>query len=304
MIIFDEVKKSFKEDFWKKKKTVIENLSFSVEPGSLCGFLGANGAGKTTSIKSLLGFINIDSGDIRFHDSLKSGVNDVREVIGYFPEGPYFYPFMTGREFCLYLGKLQNVKRVRINEQIKYWSERLSIDFALDQKIRGYSKGMLQRLGFLTSLLHEPKLVVLDEPLSGLDPLGRKEFKDILIDLNKKGVTCFFSSHIVADVQEICDSLVVIQKGNLFYEGKTTSLLAEKEVKSCRVYFQFFQGQDSLPDYLEIINIKEDFCDAKITLSKREQFLKWLSDSGNRLEELVLERPTLEEIIYDSRRGA
>lgn len=303
MIKFDSVTKSFQEDFWKKPKVILDNLNFEVPEGALCGFLGANGAGKTTSIKSMLGFISIDSGNISFSPALGRELKEVFSKIGYFPEAPYFYTHMTGMEFCLYLGKLQNVPLSKLKERIKYWSERLNIDFALGKKIRGYSKGMMQRLGFVSSLLHDPKLVILDEPLSGLDPLGRKEFKDILIELNNSGVTIFFSSHIVSDVEEICDNLVVIKNGVLSYSGSTQNLLNQKTAKDYRVSFFCPKSPEGQVNGFELLKSVDQHYIGKIKANERNSLLNYVLQNNGEINEVSLERFSLEEIIYMTTQG-
>lgn len=226
---------------------------------------------------------------------------DIRSNIGYFPEGPYFYPHMTGRQFCLYLGQLQKIRRQEITTRIKYWGERISIAFALDRKIRGYSKGMLQRLGFLSALIHEPKFIILDEPLSGLDPLGRKEFKDILLELNKRDVTIFFSSHILSDVEEICDSLVVIKTGELFYSGNTDHLINSQTSKNYRVAFWAEKLPSALSNVFHVVNERDSFISGVVPVERKDEFLKIISQERIVLEELAIERMTLEEIIYKSK---
>ncbi len=302
MIQFENVNKSFVEDFWKAPKKVLKDLSFEVKVGSLCGFLGANGAGKTTSLKAALGFIKIDSGQINFDSSLGSNFKEVRSKVGYFPEGPYFYPYMTGREFCHYLGKLQEISRTQIESQVSKWGKKLNIDYALDKKIRAYSKGMLQRLGFLTSLLHDPKLIILDEPLSGLDPIGRKEFKETLVNLNNEGKTVFFSSHIVSDVEEICDELIVIRDGELFYSGTTNKILSLQEKQFC--YANFVNtANDLLPDFIsESINLSNGVTKVSFLEEKRRGFLDWVQEKGVELLELGVERPSLEQVIYNTKK--
>lgn len=301
MLKFQDVTKSFKDDFWKTPKIVVDKLSFEVQEGALCGFLGANGAGKTTSIKAALNFIQIDSGSISFHSKMGKNFNEVRSSIGYFPEGPYFYPHMTGREFCLYLGQLQSIPRSLVLERMDYWGERLSIAFAFDRKIRGYSKGMLQRLGFLSTLIHEPKFIILDEPLSGLDPLGRKEFKDILVSLNNKGTTIFFSSHIVSDVEEVCDSLVVIRSGELFYSGKTEDLLNRQTSKDYRVAFNCSELPKGIVEIFEPIQNRGRFHLGRVSIDNKERFINEISNNEIDLVEFGVERLSLEEIIYMSK---
>lgn len=307
MLKFCNVTKSFREDFWKTRKKVLKNLTFHVQEGSLCGFLGANGSGKTTSLKTMLGFISLDEGEIEFSEKMGKTEREIKSKIGYFPERPYFYPFMTGREFCHYLGKLQSVDREELRKNIKYWSEKLNIDFALDQRIKTYSKGMLQRLGFVTALLHSPLFVVLDEPLSGLDPIGRKEFKDALVELNNRGATVFFSSHIVSDVEEICDALVVIKDGHKFFTGAKSDLLeraqGRSQGKKSKVFFSPSSdfSMESLGKYSSLSLLKEERgrISVGIGVEEKDSFLKDIIDKGCTLFEMTTEKVTLEEIVYD-----
>jgi ABC-2 type transport system ATP-binding protein len=226
MFTVQNVSKKFKTDFWDKEFFALDGVSFEINQGEIVGFLGANGAGKTTFLKILLQFIKSTSGDIIYSSELGDG-KSVFKNIGYMPERPYYYPHLTGKEFLDYCGKLQDLDNQTITEQSLYWAKELKIDFALDRYIKSYSKGMLQRLGFVSTLIHDPKLIILDEPLSGLDPLGRKEFKDILVRLNQLGKTVFFSSHIVSDVEEICKRVVVLEKGKMIFSGAIDHLISD-----------------------------------------------------------------------------
>lgn len=194
MIEFCEISKVFNTDLLKKKFQALNNVSFSIPENKIIGFLGANGAGKTTSIKIGMDFIRPTSGTIKYGKSLGGSKKEAFKNIGYLPERPYFYPHLTGRDFCKYLSQLSNVKRTTFNERIDKWAPIFKIDYALDRYINNYSKGMLQRIGFLATIIHNPKLIILDEPLSGLDPIGRKELKDVIVNLYKDGKTVFFSS--------------------------------------------------------------------------------------------------------------
>jgi len=303
MLKFDRVTKTFKEDFWKDKKVVLNQFSFNLTEGSLCGFLGANGAGKTTSIKAMLGFIDIDSGEIHFSKSMGNNRQQIKSNIGYFPERPYFYPHMTGREFCTYLGQLQNVANNELKKNIDHWSERLNISFALDKKINFYSKGMLQRLGFVSALIHSPKLIILDEPLSGLDPIGRREFKNIMVDLHKDGKTVFFSSHIVSDVEEVCDSLVVIKDGQQFYEGKTMDLMNKHSKDQFEIAFstniQLEEVKRKVPS-LEVKMSQENHYSGLIELKDKMSLLNYSIENQINLLEFKKVKSSLEEIIYST----
>lgn len=238
MFEFCEISKSFRNDFWDPKVKVLDQISFEVRSGVLCGFLGVNGAGKTTSLKILLSFIKPDSGQVKFSSEIGVDRKSIFSKIGYMPERPYFYPDLTGNEFLEYMGILSKISKNDCKLQIKKWTEEINIAYALKRKIRTYSKGMLQRLGFAATLLHEPSLIILDEPMAGLDPIGRKEFKNIFKSLHLSGKTVFFSSHIVNDIEEICEDVVVIDSGKLFYSGSMTQLFDKYSNDQYIVYYE------------------------------------------------------------------
>ena len=293
MFTVDKIVKSFKTDFWAKSFYALDEVSFTVEQGQTVGFLGANGAGKTTLLKILMGLIYQDSGEIRFHRELGESREEIFSNLGFLPERPYFYPYLTGRNFLHYMGKLQYLPTdIRI-KKIRTLSERLQIDHALDRKIRGYSKGMLQRLGLASALLHDPMIVILDEPLSGLDPVGRKEFKDILQSLGKQGKTVFFSSHIVPDVEEICDNIVLLEKGKLVYQGKMEDIIAKGispkfciKLSTSEIPEPFKQYYDRAKDVLEVSS------------QEKEKVIAQLVEHNCSITSLYQNRLSLEEIIY------
>lgn len=282
MIEFVKVTKKFRNNFWEKDFFALNDVSFSIKKGGLVGFLGANGAGKTTLIKCLMDFSHQDSGEIVFDSFLGKSPLEIRSNIGYLPERAYLYQHLTGREFLEYVGNLNSISKFRLKELVKEWSEKIQIDHALDRHVRGYSKGMQQRLGFISALIHEPKFLVLDEPLSGLDPIGRRDFKKIMRELNEAGVTIFFSSHIVSDVEEICNDVVFIEKGKLIYNGSIDSLLLSNSSDQYTVRYV------------------EEGVVRSLIVGEREKntLLKKILDNGNNVIEVEKEKITLEEIIY------
>ena len=227
MITFKEVTKTFQEDFWKKEKIALDKLSFSLEENKVTGFLGRNGAGKTTSIKILLDLIKPSSGSVAFSTLLGRNLAEVKSHIGYLPERPYFYPNLTGKEFVKYLLSLSDKKFKNYSSRFDELSETLKIDHAVDRKMRGYSKGMLQRIGFISTVIHNPMLIIMDEPLSGLDPIGRKELKEAIIREKKEGKTIFFSSHIVPDLEEISDNILLIDQGKKIKDSPLEDFYSE-----------------------------------------------------------------------------
>ena len=163
MLKFHNITKTFNSELFSQPFTALSDVSFEVESGKVVGFLGANGAGKTTSLKIAMDFIRPTSGHVEFDKSLGKNKTDILSQIGFLPERPFFYPHLKGRDFCFFMGKLLNLSNKEISEKIKYWAPRFKIEFALDREINTYSKGMLQRIGFLVTLIHDPAFIILDE---------------------------------------------------------------------------------------------------------------------------------------------
>lgn len=190
----------------------VSDLSLSIPKGTVFGFLGPNGAGKTTTMKMLVGLAHPSSGEIVIAGGSPSDI-ETRNKIGFMPESPSFYSYLSGREFLEFVASLFGMKdpTPRINAVL----DKVDLGGRAERQIRTYSKGMLQRLGLAQALLNDPDILFLDEPLDGLDPLGRAEVKHIFVELKKQGKTIFFNSHILADVAELCDTVGIIDKGKL-----------------------------------------------------------------------------------------
>jgi ABC-2 type transport system ATP-binding protein len=192
----------------------LKEISFSVGPGEVFGFLGPNGAGKSTLIKILMGLIRPTSGHAHLmgHE-VQSYLS--RKHVGYLPENPAFYDFLTAREYLLFTGKNFGMNSSLLKEKAEYVLDLLELREAGNRPLRGYSKGMVQRLGLAQALIHEPNVLILDEPMSGLDPVGRALVKEIILDLKTKGKCVFFSTHITSDVETVCDRVGIIVNGTL-----------------------------------------------------------------------------------------
>ncbi len=210
-----------------RKRIALENLDLNVEEGEIFGLLGPNGAGKTTTIKILMGLHFQSSGSARIMGR-ELGDNSVKSKIGFLPENPFFYDYLTGSEFLRFYGQLYGVDSATLKRRIPELLEKVGISHAGDIPLRGYSKGMLQRIGLAQSLLNDPKLVILDEPQSGLDPFGRKEVRDLILQLKEEGKTVMFSSHILGDAEMICDRVAILHKGRKIADGPMSDLLSTR----------------------------------------------------------------------------
>jgi len=216
-LLVKNLEKSFKTGFLGKKKKILKNLSFEVADQKTTGFIGVNGAGKTTSLKCILGFIRPDQGEISFFGE-KQLTKEVKSKIGYLPERPYFYEFLTAKEFLKFHWDLTG-GGLGFDEASENVLRQVNLLNVHDKFLRSFSKGMLQRIGFAQALIRNPKILILDEPMSGLDPDGRMLIKDIIHSQRQKGTTIFFSSHLLNDMDELCDELVIIDSGELLFNG-------------------------------------------------------------------------------------
>jgi ABC-2 type transport system ATP-binding protein len=214
----NSVSQFFKVGFWLKKVKVLENISLRIPEKSIFGFLGANGAGKTTLIHLIVGLMKPTEGKIWIDGEDAYSIR-AKKKLGYLPERPYFYEHLTGEGLLSYLGVLSGMKSKEIRARIPRLLSTVGIEQARKVELRTYSKGMLQRIGIAQALIHDPEFLILDEPMSGLDPLGRKEIRELILQLAAQGRTVFFSSHVISDVEATCDRVALIQKGKLVEEG-------------------------------------------------------------------------------------
>jgi ABC-2 type transport system ATP-binding protein len=207
-----------------KKVEAVRGVSFEVERGEIFGFLGPNGAGKTTTIKMLTGLIAATRGSAAvFGVPIRTPQAMAR--VGFLPENPYIYPYLTPREFVTLCGQLSGMKGPKLHRRVEQIVERVGIPEAIDRPARALSKGMLQRAGLAAALVHEPELLILDEPMSGLDPVGRKEVRDLIVEEKRAGRTIFFSSHILTDVELLCDRVCILRQGEVVVAGVLRKLL-------------------------------------------------------------------------------
>jgi ABC-2 type transport system ATP-binding protein len=225
-IEINDLSKSFGSG--RKKHPALHDLSLTITQSEVFGFLGPNGAGKSTTIKLLLHFLRPDQGTLRILGHTV-GQNEFRHQIGYLSEFPCFYDHLTARETLLFAGRLSGMEARELNERIPRLLGRMNLAEATNRRVGGFSKGMKQRLGMANALIHDPQVLIFDEPMSGLDPLGRHLIKGIIAELRSQGKTIFFSSHILSDIEDLCDRIGIIHKGRLLYTGDLAGFVGAGE---------------------------------------------------------------------------
>ena len=289
--------KDFRPGFGLKKKRVLHGISFEVRRGEVFGFIGPNGAGKTTTLKVLMGLIRASAGraELLGHDV---GASSYRREIGFAPESPYFYEFLTGREILSFYARLCDVPKARIGPRVDEVLAQVGLAHAGDARLRTYSKGMLQRIGIAQAIVHDPSVLFLDEPMSGLDPVGRKEIRDLIIRLNAEGKTVFMNTHILSDVEMICDRVAIIVAGRIAYEGALDSIHGDRKLFDVTL-------SGLAPDFAEELEsqlgAKLTGRGERVTLRLPEKQMHELVQSalarGACLEELVRHRDDLETLF-------
>ena len=217
--------KVFPVPFHRKAIVAVRDLNLRVGPGEVYGLLGPNGSGKSTTLKIILGLVSPTHGRTKIFGR-DSSLVESREAVGFLPENPYFYRFLTGEETLRFLGKLCRLNGSRLNDRVRELLELVGLTNARDQRLSTYSKGMLQRIGLAQALVNEPKLLVLDEPTAGVDPAGSRAIRNIIVDLRQRGITVLLSSHLLTQVQEICDRVGILARGVLVREGQLEELIA------------------------------------------------------------------------------
>ena len=217
--------KDFRTSFRKEMLRAVDGVSIRIMPGEVYGLIGPNGSGKSTTMKALLGLVAPTAGTCAIFgkDSLKV---DSRNDVGFLPENPYFYKHLSGAETLKFYGKLCGLKGKMLHDRIGELLELVDLEDARDRRLGGYSKGMLQRIGLAQALVQEPRLVILDEPTAGVDPIGSRQIRDLILKLRERGITVFLCSHLLEQVQEVCDHVGIIFKGKLVKEGRLDDLIA------------------------------------------------------------------------------
>lgn len=219
------VTKTFPIPFQRRSVVAVRDLNLRVESGEVYGLLGPNGSGKSTTLKIILGLVSPTRGKAEIFGCESNRVAS-RESVGFLPESPYFYGYLTASETIGFFGKLCGLRGRELAARVDELLELVGLTSARDRRLRGFSKGMLQRIGLAQALVNNPRVVVLDEPTAGVDPIGSREIRDIILDLKKRGITVLLSSHLLGQVQEVCDRIGILANGVLVREGRLDDLLA------------------------------------------------------------------------------
>lgn len=288
------LEKSYLVGFWRKRaKQALRPLHLTIEEGEVFGFLGPNGAGKTTTLKLLMGLVFPTAGTARI---LGMEVDDprVKAQIGFLPEQPYFYDYLTAQELLEYYGQLSGVLAKERSARVEQMLARVGLQDSARVQLRKFSKGMLQRVGLAQAILHNPKLVFLDEPMSGLDPMGRREVRDLIQQLRQEGKTVFFSTHILSDAEALCDRVAVIHQGELRGVGAVAELTSQMQG---RVEIIFY-GRSAPPALINLgaeARVSGDMVNAVLPEEQQDAALEVLRREHLKLISLTPVRSSLEE---------
>ena len=294
----DRLAKTFRKPFSGKKVEAVRGISLKVTRGQIFGFLGPNGAGKTTTIKMLTGLIAPTSGratilgkDVPSPEAMGS--------VGFLPENPYVYPYLTPREFVSLCGRLNGMGGSALKKAVEAVIERVGIAYAIDRPVRNLSKGMLQRTGLAAALVHDPELLILDEPMSGLDPVGRKEVRDLIVEEASAKKTVFFSSHILSDVEMLCDAVCILRKGEVVVSG-TISELVDKGVRRSEITLSA-PPEDLAAEIERLAERTQRVGKALVVEVQGDDVIKRVLEralaAGVRIEAVTPKRETLEDIF-------
>jgi ABC-2 type transport system ATP-binding protein len=295
--------KRYRNPWTLKVQRGIEALDLEVRRGEVLGYLGPNGAGKTTTLKLLTGLHKPTSGSAWLLGEPTVSIAS-RRRLGFLPEQPYFYDYLNGLEYLGLAGRLSGLPGAEADARARRWLGRVGLGDVPKQLLRRYSKGMLQRLGLASALLHDPELLILDEPMSGLDPFGRRDVRELILEQREKGVTVLFSSHILPDVEQICDRVAIVVGGRLRRVATVGELMRDSEAKVEIRCAGSPMGE--IPEaHRAYVERRENPHESVFVLndhSRLNEVLDWLIRSGARVRDVSARRTTLEEMFMTATR--
>ena len=286
-------------------KVAVEDLSFTIEPGTMFGLLGPNGSGKTSSIRMMIGITVPDSGSVSLFD--KPFARKMLARVGYLPEERGLYKKMKVLDQLVFLGQLHGLTASEANERSRFWCEKLEITEAIPKKTEDLSKGMQQKIQFIATLLHDPELIIMDEPFSGLDPVNANLLMDALVDLRREGRSVLFSTHRMDQVEKLCDNIALIHRGHLILSGSMTEIKSSYPRNRVHIHFE---GDDSFLQHPNIESFKRysGYAEIKLhpspTLADDAQSLLAHAIRVTRVTRFEVTEPTLEDIFIEKVREA
>ncbi len=293
-LILRDVRKAFRSDFLIRPVPVLKGITLTVDRGEIYGFLGVNGAGKTTTIKCILGLLDPDHGTIEMDGRVLD--RRARSRIGFLPENPYFYDYLSAGEYLDLVGALFSLSAGETRSRARDLLAKVGLPAVGTLRLKKFSKGMIQRLGLAAALLGDPELLILDEPFSGLDPIGRKEIRDLLLDCRDRGKTVFFSSHILQDMELMVDRVGIIHQGTTTREGKLVDLIANS-IQSIQVVFGGL-SPESRERIAPQARQREDAWELTVTdENELNPLLKEILAAQGRIHSIAPMKKTLEEIF-------
>ena len=300
VVTVEDLTKSYRSG-WPGRPSVhaLSGLTLSIDKGEIYGFLGPNGAGKTTTIKILMGLLRSTSGKAEIFGKAAGDVQ-TRARIGFLPESPYFYEYLTAEEFLMFYGHLARLDRRELSSRVAQLLSLVGMTEARTRQLRKFSKGMLQRVGLAQALIHDPELVILDEPMSGLDPIGRKQIRDIILSLREQGKTVFFSSHIIPDVEMICDRVGIMMNGKLVATGRVDELVGQGQTKSVEIVCEGISPQKIAAISPVATRVLQRGRQALFTISGADgldDILGRVRAEGGRLISAIPQKSSLEELF-------
>ena len=300
-IEIQDLEKTYQVGFWRKRpKRALRPLRLTIEEGEVFGFLGPNGAGKTTTLKLLMGLVTPTAGSARIL-GMDFADPQVKAQIGFLPEHPYFYDYMTAQELLTYYAQLSDVPAKDRSKRVAEMLERFGLADSARLQLRKFSKGMLQRVGLAQAILHDPKVVFLDEPMSGLDPMGRREVREMIQQMRNEGKTVFFSTHILSDAEALCDRVAIIYQGELRGVGAVAHLTSQAQRK-----MEIIFCSSSVPAALTSLGVNArvsgDMVNAVVEEEKQDAALEILRREHIRLISLTPVRGSLEEYYVQNLR--
>ena len=302
-VVVDGLVKDFRPGFGLRKKRVLHGISFEVHEGEIFGFVGPNGAGKTTTLKVLMGLIRPSGG----HASILG--HDVRETefrrhVGFLPENPYFYDYLSGRETLDFYARLCGVSGSERARRVETLLEWVGLSHAADARLRTYSKGMQQRVGIAQALVHDPRVVFLDEPMSGLDPIGRKEIRDLILRLRAEGKTVFMNTHILSDVELVCDRVAIIVRGRIRHEGAIDEFLSGEGRETDVVVSQLSADAASALEERLSARLRSlgDRMELRVPEKSVSEALRLVLEAGSEVLSVTPHRASLESVFLSAAR--